>query len=525
MRDDPRLLRALLRERLGSFAQKTFATLEPGVEYRHSWHLDHLAWQLTRVARGEVRRLIINVPPRSMKSITVSIAFTAWLLGHDPRRRIICVSYAEELARKLSLDTRRVLETAWFRALFPACQLVPRRQRDGELTTTQQGGRLALGLGGALTGRGADVIVIDDPMKAQSAVSAAERQRVIDVYEGTLVSRLNDKQRGAIVLVMQRLHEDDLCGHLLERAGEDWEVVSLPAIASEDSEYRLSDRPGHVHLRRCGEVLQPEREPLDVLEGLRRQLGSMTFNAQYQQAPVPAGGNVIRREWLRSYDDVPERFDLVVAAWDTASTLSERSDWSVGLVWGAVGLDHYLLDVHRLRCELPELRRAIVGLSQRWSVDATLIEKTHLGHALLQDLRRTRELRAILVEPRYDKEARLLAQSARFEAGQVHLPVQAPWLGDYVSELLAFPNGRHDDQVDATSYALHYLTDRTSRLQPPARRSRASMQPDMERRRRRNEAEDAHTAQVANDPDELAEVPKPRRHHHVAARQSLYRLP
>ena len=481
MADRTRLLRALLRHELSAFVHRTFQTLEPGTLYRHSWHHDHLAWQLKRIARGDIKRLIINVPPRSMKSITVSVAFSAWLLGHMPSRRIIAVSYAADLARKLSQDTRTTMESDWFRELFPDCVLVPGRQRDMELTTTLRGGRLAVGLGGGLTGRGADIILIDDPMKALAAVSAAERRRVIEFYEGTLVSRLNDKAKGAIVIVMQRLHADDLCGHLRDREPDAWEVVELPAIAVRDEGFSLSDGVDDIYLRSRGEVLQPGREPLDVLEGLRRQLGALTFSAQYQQAPVPAEGNVIRRDWLRSYtdDEVPETFERIVASWDTASTLGEASDWSVGTVWGVIGLDYYLLDVVRDRLEAPELRRAIVSLSRHWGAAATLIEDTELGRALNQDLRRTGALSTLLRRSRYDKEARLLAQTARFEAGQVHLPSEAPWLADYIAELLAFPNGRHDDQVDSTSQALDYLT---TRAVPPPLQRRNPVRRESERR-------------------------------------------
>lgn len=289
MTNSDRLLRALLRQDLSAFIQKTFCTLEPGTKYQHNWHIDHLAWQLTRVMRGEVKRLIINVPPRSGKSIAVSIAFTAWVLGHDPTRRIIAVSYAEDLARKLSVDTRRILESSWFGKLFPLMQLVPRRQRDAELTTTLQGGRFATGVGGSVLGRGADFIVVDDPIKALDALSEAERRRMAEFYDNTLVTRLNDKTSGAIVIVMQRLHEDDLVGHVLTR--DDWEVVCLPALAPAEQTYRLSGRPGHIYMRVAGSVLQEVREPLAILEGLRRQLGSLTFQAQYQQDPAPATGN------------------------------------------------------------------------------------------------------------------------------------------------------------------------------------------------------------------------------------------
>jgi predicted phage terminase large subunit-like protein len=242
---------------------------------------------------------------------------------------------------------------------------------------------------------------------------------------------------------------------------DDWEIVSLPAIAMEDTVHRLSDTPGDFYHRRRGEVLHEAREPYEVLEMVRRAQGSLLFAAQYQQNPVPADGNVIRRDWLRFYETAPTRFDRVIVSWDTASTLEETSDWSVGTVWGAVGLDYYLVDLVRGRFESPDLRRQIIALNARHDADATLIEDTELGRALEQDLRRSGELRALRMRPRFDKVARLLAQSARFEGGQVFLPQEAPWLGDYITELLAFPNGRHDDQVDSTSQALTYLTTRS----------------------------------------------------------------
>ena len=215
MSEAARLLRCCLRTDFSIYLEKSVPDARAGHGLQHNWHLDHLAWQLERVARGEVRRLIICVPPRSMKSITVSVAFTAWLLGHDPSKRIICASYADELARKLSLDTRTVLDSPWHQQVFPALRLTSRRPRGHELITTQHGYRLAVGMGGSILGRGADLIVVDDPIKATDVVSAAERRRVNDAFDRTLYTRLNNKKTGAIVIIMQRLHQDDLVGHVL----------------------------------------------------------------------------------------------------------------------------------------------------------------------------------------------------------------------------------------------------------------------------------------------------------------------
>jgi predicted phage terminase large subunit-like protein len=458
--DRARLLRAARRQHLAAFNEKVFRMLDPGTPYEHSWHLDHLCWQLMRVDRGEVRRLILNVPPRSMKSITASIGFTAWALGHDPTKRIICASYADDLARKLSIDTRAVMESPWYQELFPTTRLATKR--NIELITTSRGARYAAGMNGAILGRGADLIVVDDPIKAADALSQAERRRVNETFDNTLLTRLNDKRTGAIVIIMQRLHEDDLVGHVT--ASGEWEVVSIPAIATEETTYQLTDAPGDVYyIRRPGEVLHP-REPLEVLEVIRRTQGSLVFSAQYQQAPVPPQGNIVKREWLRFYDSRPEAFDLIMVSWDTASTISETANYSVGTVWGAKGLDFYLLDIVRGRFEVPELRREVIRLAREWGANQTVVEDTELGRAIVQDLRRAGEARVVLRPVRFDKEARFLAQSARFESGQVHVPRAAPWLATWLNELLAFPNGQHDDQVDSTSQALDWLTRRTHPL-------------------------------------------------------------
>ena len=239
-------LAALLRSDLGFFIWKSFETILPGTPYLRNWHIEAVVHQLMRVHGGEISRLLINQPPRSLKSICVSVAYVAWLLGHDPTRRVIVVSYSNEFAAELHRQFRMIIDAPWYRALFPGMRAA--RDTGTELVTTAGGSRYATSVGGALTGRGADLIIVDDPLKAEEAMSEAARKRVIDWYSGTLVSRLNDKESGPIIVVMQRLHENDLAGHLLEQGG--WEHLDLPAIAVDDNVIPLGN--GKLKTRRSG---------------------------------------------------------------------------------------------------------------------------------------------------------------------------------------------------------------------------------------------------------------------------------
>jgi len=301
---------ALLRLDFGTFIQRSFDQLNPRADLEWNWHLDLIAAKLEASRRGDIKRLIILVPPRHLKSHCASIALPAWWLGHDPSAQTICVSYAQDLADKHARDCRTVMAAPWYRRVFPT-RLSRDRQAVHEFTTTEQGWRYATSVGGVLTGRGADVLIIDDPLKPDEAVSETQRPAVNDWYDRTFYSRLNDKRNGVIILIMQRLHEDDLVGHVL--AQEKWEVVSLPAIAEQDEVHRIETVLGtYTHVRRAGEVLHPEREPRETLDRIRSTIGEYNFAGQYQQAPAPFGGGLIKAEWFRTCETPPEKFDRII---------------------------------------------------------------------------------------------------------------------------------------------------------------------------------------------------------------------
>jgi predicted phage terminase large subunit-like protein len=291
-------------------------------------------------------RLLITQPPRSLKSTCVSIAYVAWLLGHNPTRRIIVVSYSNDLAADLHRHFRMIIEAPWYRALFPAMRLA--KDTDTEVVTSVGGGRYATSIGGTLTGRGADLIVIDDPLKAEDAGLDLARKRVVDWFCGTLVPRVNDKERGPIIVVSQRLHEADLAGHLLEQGH--WRHLELQAIADESA-----------------------------------------------------------------------------------------------------------------RLSYPDLRREVANLAERYGAEFILIEDAGPGMSLLQDLRQEPPPgmnRPIGIKPQGSKGQRMAAQSFKLQDGRVYLPKQAHWLEEFLRELLAFPNGKHDDQVDSLSQFLNWAAKR-----------------------------------------------------------------
>ncbi|MFO1148085.1 MAG: phage terminase large subunit [Alsobacter sp.] len=461
--NDHVLLHRLLREDPFAFTARVFQTVNPGTPFIDSWHIDAIVHQLERVRRGETRRLIINQPPRSLKSLTISVAYAAFLLGHDPGLKIWVVSYSEQLAGELARQFRAVVTSQWYRRIFPETRAA--KDTTHEFVTTKGGGRLALSMGGSITGRGADLIILDDPMNADQATSKAARESVIKTYRGSLVSRLNDKTKGAILVVMQRLHEEDLTGALLDDGG--WDHLCLPAIAPEREVVPIGG--GRVHIREAGDPLQPEREGLEVLDGLKAELGSFTFSAQYQQSPVPLEGNLIKAEWLRTYDHPPahDSDGRIVQSWDTASKPGIDNDFSVCTTWLKKGTDYYLLDVLRVRCDFPTLQQHVLNQAQRFGTHVVLIEETGSGTALIQLLNDKRSrVRPIGVTPRVDKETRLSVHSPMFESGQVYLPRTASWREDYITELLAFPGGRYDDQVDSTSQFLQWAKDQSRRRGP-----------------------------------------------------------
>jgi predicted phage terminase large subunit-like protein len=461
-----RIFRAILATDFRAFVEYVFGLLRPGIPFKPNWHIDAMAHKVSQVATGETRRLIITVPPRHLKSIIASVALPAWYLGHNPSERVVCVSYSADLAKTHSNDFRRVVTDPTYQAVFPKMRLA--RETDSEIHTTLRGRRYATSIEGTLTGRGGNLFIIDDPLKPSDALSDANRERVIEWYRSTLVTRPDDKQAARIMVVMQRIHVDDLVGYLLDNEAG-FEVLSLPSVAQSTATYDLGG--GRTHTREQGDLLHPSHEPAEVLRELKRNMGSMLFSAQYQQAPEPAGGKIIKRKMLQYYSAVERRpTDRIVLSWDIALSEKEAADYSACVVLLNRGDLYYVIDVIRGKFPFDKLKKKIIEVKERYVNGSLLIEEGAISHGLIQSLRQ-RHINVVDIKPDRDKLSRLISQIDLFEGGSVLLPKEAPWMDQFVAELLSFP-GRHDDQVDALSQGLAWrrgawkrpLVQRTHRL-------------------------------------------------------------
>jgi len=432
---------ALARADLAAYASAIWPPFELARHHRL------IIEELERVERGETDRLMIAMPPRHGKSLLTSQVFPAWYLGRHPDRSIIASSYGMELASDFGRRVRNFVAEPLHRQIFPGCAIAEDSSAAHRFGLLAGGNYFATGAGGAITGRGGDLVLVDDPIKSHEQVrSSTERRSLQQWYESVLYTRL--QPRGAIVLIATRWHHDDLPGWLLrEHASENWRVLSLPAIAEKDEGWRHE-----------GEVLWPEKFPLETLDRIREAIGSSAWASLYQQRPVLEEGAIFKREWFRFFQDrEPPECRRIVMSIDSAYKVGQQNDFSVLMVLGQTQTGYYVLHTTRERLEFPELKRKAIALGEIWSPHYCLVEDAASGQSLIQALRAETRLPILPVKPLGDKQARASAVSPLVESGRVYLPENAPWLRDFIDELTSFPVSVHDDQVDAFSQGLNYL--------------------------------------------------------------------
>ena len=446
---------------------------------KHVWpdfvegkHHRKIADKFNQIATGEIKRLIINMPPRHTKSEFSSYLLPAWMIGRNPKLKIIQTTHTAELAVRFGRKAKTLMDDKAYKEVFET-RLREDSQAAGRWETEQGGEYFAAGVGGAITGRSGHLLIIDDPVKnREDAESARMMDKLNDWYTSTLYTRL-EPHVGAIVVIQTRWSENDMIGQLLEnemnvseKGRENWTIVDLPALYEDEDDRPIL--PDHCETipdwrTEVGQALCPQRYDVDDLERIREAVGSRDFASLYQQRPAPEGGNMFDPSWWQyySYDTPIPQFQRVMLAVDATFTATNKSDYVVGIVVGQAGSQFYVLDLVREKLDVVGTMAMIARLYKRHNLSGTVIELAASGYAVYQMMQK-KVPGLIGFKPDRSKEARAAGVVPLVEAGNVYLPASATWLDAFINEFSLFPASKNDDMVDALTMALNYCSQRSA---------------------------------------------------------------
>ena len=460
---------AVCEESLRDYAKNAWRIVEPR-PFIPSWHIDAVCDHLEAVTTGQIRNLIVNIPPRHTKSLLVSVLWPTWEWGpkNRPDTRWLCMSYAAGLSLRDALKSRKLIQSRWYQQKWGyRFRLSDDQNAKSRYNTDHNGFRVSSSVGGLGTGEGGERIVIDDPINLNDAESEAARKNVVDWWDLAMPTRLNDPKSSATVIIMQRSHHGDLVGHIKDRTGDLFEWLVLPAEFESKSRCVTSIGWKDPRVKEC-QLLCPERFDDESIKELKRKLGSYAYSAQFQQRPSPVEGGIIKRSWCKYYKAVtnPDGFDAVLQSWDMAFKALNTSSYVVGLVWGVKGANFYLLDRVREHLTFTETITAVKNLTEKWPESRfKFIEEKANGAAVIDTLKSSVS-GLIPCNPKDSKEGRAFAVSPDFEAGNIWLPHPhlAPWVESYLEQLAQFPKGAYSDDMDATSQAILEMRKRVNVL-------------------------------------------------------------
>lgn len=437
------------------FFREAWPILEPGTKLADSWHYDYIAEHLELVYRGELNRLIINVPPRTSKSGMVTISWPALCWARRPELRFLCASYSNDLSRDHSVKRRTLIESEWYRRTWPRVELSKDTNRQDQYRNTLEGEMIATSVGiGGTTGRGADILILDDGLSSDEAKSDLQRKAAHYWYVNTFTRRLNDPSKGAIVVVEQRTHDDDITGFLLREEPGQWTHIAIP-LEEEKTRTYVYPVTKTIHERMVGDVLQPARFPDAVIAS--RKVHVRTYATQDQQKPAPDKGNIFQRGWWRYRKTPRSQYDQIITSWDFAVEGNADSDYNCGICLGKFGADIDVLDVFKERLEFTEQLKAFKSfIAKHPYATRHLVEKKANGAAIISSLRSVVG-GVIAIEPQGSKIQRASAATPECESGNVYLIEDTPWMHDFVHSHAMFPNAANDDDVDAFSQAVNWL--------------------------------------------------------------------
>jgi predicted phage terminase large subunit-like protein len=451
------LNKAIQEREYYEFFKAAWPILEPTTPLQDNWHIkylcDTLQSEIERIAAGKpkTKDIIINIPPRSLKSSITTITLNAWAWARYPHLRFIAASYASDLAIELATKTRRLVDSTWYQKNWGnVFQLSDDQNTKGMFENTKSGFRKSVGVGGGVTGSGADILLIDDPLNPEEAHSEADRATCIRWFKETLYSRLNNQDTGLRVVIMQRLHQEDLTGWITDNQSSLWRHICLPV--STDFEIKPPELKAHY----TDGLFFPTRFTIEVIAQAKGTLGSYGYAGQMGQSPTPLGGGLIKVSWFKYFTEAPI-FTQIFWSWDCAVKTGQQNDFSVGLKIGQTNTGFYVLEVLRGKWEYPELKRLVQATGGGQDITGVLVEDKSSGQQVIQDLKRDTDLNIIPFESDKDKIMRAQLVSPTIESGRVYLKDKAAWLPDFITEVSLFPNAKHDDQVDTLTQILLHL--------------------------------------------------------------------
>lgn len=451
--------RELAERHLADFVQQAWHVIEPGKVLKWNWHHDVICEHLEAVVAGDIRDLAITVPPRHTKSTITSICLLPWIWARAPHVQAIYASYAASLAETHSVKTRRILVSPWYQRCWGHMfQLRDDQNQKRRFENTEAGHRIATSVGGSATGEDGDLIIVDDPHNVKDHSSLLKLETARDWWDHVMSSRRNDPHNSGRIVIMQRIHEGDLAGHVTKDG--QYTHLNLPSIAEKNItvSYPVS---GKTHERTEGDLLWSDHYTADVIKQAKKDLGSWQFSAQHQQRPTPMGGGIFKRKWWRTYRELPKDLKRPYQSWDTGFKDGQENDYSVCVTMAENSTGYYVLNVWRGRVEYPELMKTAKAQYARCDPKPArvLVEDKASGQSLTQSLKAETKMPILAVQVDRDKVARAHAISPTVEAGNVWLPEDAPWLADFLDEFDRFPKVVHDDQVDAFTQVLSYMLD------------------------------------------------------------------
>ncbi len=456
-------LKAILQKDFASFHRKAFQTLNAGKKLGDQPYLQHLCFTVDQLARGKLKRLVVNMPPRHLKTFTASVCGPAWMLAREPSTKIMILTNSESLAKEIAFQIREIVQAPWYKEIF-ATRLAKGRASVLDFATTAGGAVFAAPMWGSITGRGADVIIVDDPLQIEEASDLDKIEDVNDYFTTVVESRLDDPARGRVMIIAHRLHEEDLSGHVLGQGG--WKHLALPLIATKKAICETSGKPWH---RKKGELLRPEAYSAGKVEALKARTWIPNFETLYQQNPS-GGFRRIKRKYFQSFPLQSAPNSPVVLSIDPGQAGGPGNSFSVIQAWCSEGDHFFLIDQWREQCLYRDFKKICIRkFIKKYRPSAVIIEITGQGPALSSEIPLEKWMQLVPVKPSAAKIERLAEHRDLIKAGRISLPEKAEWREEYIAEFTLFPKGEFNDQVDATTQYLDFMRAPPHLQMPPSR--------------------------------------------------------